>query len=177
MSKTNETAWYGVRTATRQEKRVKDRLTEAGIETYMPAIKRWRRVNGVREKTDVAMFPGYLFVNCRVTDLYEIRAIEGVHQFVRGVNEAGEYVPYTFESEDIGNVMLAQDRGEFDETKTYKEYRPNKGETARVVAGRWRGHIAHILATSPKQRKAKVRLEGMRLDLHFDLDFGHMDAA
>ena len=169
--------WYGVRCATRQEAKVIERLKEAKIEAYMPAIKRWRRRAGVREKADVAMFPGYVFVCCDIADLFRIRSIEGVHQFVRRVNELGDYEPFVFPDEVIGNVLLAQDRGEFDETKTYHEYRPKKGDQARVIAGRYRGWIVWVLGSTPKQRKAKVRLEGGREDYVFDLDFAHMDAA
>jgi hypothetical protein len=59
---------------------------------------------------------GYVFVFCTPADFHRIREIEGVHQFVRIVNDADELEPMPFPKEALGDLMARQVFGEFDET-------------------------------------------------------------
>lgn len=172
-----ERQWYCLRTATRQEARCVENLKEQKIEVFMPASARWRRLRSTKTRIETALFPGYLFILATPKDFYRIRAVEGVHQFVRVMNDAGEFEPMPFPAEAIGDLMARQELGEFDATKNEKpRYEPKVGDKATITHGPWTGYIAEILSLTPSERKARVSMDG-KFGGKLTLDIAHLDAA
>ena len=58
MEKTN---WYAVFTASRAEKRVKERLEQAGIENYLPVRKVEFERNGQVRRLEIPVITGCIF--------------------------------------------------------------------------------------------------------------------
>lgn len=177
MSRANTVQWYAVRTATRQEAKVVASLQERGLEVFMPARARWRQTRSAKVRVEVALFTGYMFILCSPAEFYEIRATEGVHQFVRIMGDDGEFAPMPFPAEAIGDIMLRQDLGEFDETRSKPQrYSPRKGDRVMVTGGKWYGYLAEVLSLAPNKRSAKVRIEGVG-GAPTSVGYASMDAA
>ena len=61
--------WYAVYTAGRAEKKVKERLDTAGIESYLPLQSVIRLWNNRKRKVMIPVVPGYIFVHLPVGDV------------------------------------------------------------------------------------------------------------
>lgn len=79
---TPKTEWYVLYTAPRAEKKVADRLTSAGIVSWLP-LHRSPRVWSDRVKmVDMPLFNSYVFVNCNETELRKLLGFYGVVRIV-----------------------------------------------------------------------------------------------
>ncbi len=56
------TQWYAIRTRSRHEKVVAERLGMQGIETFLPLVTRVHRWSDRRKEVQLPLFPGYAFV-------------------------------------------------------------------------------------------------------------------
>lgn len=75
MEKTN---WYAVFTASRAEKRVKERLEQAGIENYLPMREVEFVRDGLVKRLEVPVITGCIFVRVSETNLPSVLSILGV---------------------------------------------------------------------------------------------------
>ncbi len=62
MSMSVGTQWFAVRTRSRHEKVVAERLGMQGIETFLPLVSRIHRWSDRRKQVQLPLFPGYAFV-------------------------------------------------------------------------------------------------------------------
>lgn len=74
MEKTN---WYAVFTASRAEKRVKERLEQAGIENYLPVRKVEFVRDGLVKRLEVPVITGCIFVRVSEMNLPSVLSIGG----------------------------------------------------------------------------------------------------
>lgn len=167
--------WFALRTATRQEARAMSGLKEKGFEVFLPVSARWRQTRSVKTRAETALFPGYLFILASPADFYTIGKTDGVHQFVRVMSASGEFEPMAFPDEAIGDLMVRQEFGEFDATRTVQTYRPKVGERVEITGGKWRGYFAEVFSLTPDKRRAYVSFEGSGAKMK--LDIAHLDAA
>lgn len=75
MEKTN---WYAVFTASRAEKRVKERLEQAEIENYLPVRKVEFERNGQVRRLEIPVITGCIFVRVSEMNLPSVLSIGGV---------------------------------------------------------------------------------------------------
>ena len=75
MEKTN---WYAVFTASRAEKRVKERLEQAGIENYLPVRGGEFVRDGLVKRLEVPVITGCIFVRVSEMNLPSLLSIGGV---------------------------------------------------------------------------------------------------
>ena len=74
--------WYVLYTTPRAEKRVKEKLDMSGTESYLP-LHRCPRVWSDRVKiVDIPLFNSYIFVKCKVYELFALLHINGVVRIV-----------------------------------------------------------------------------------------------
>ncbi len=74
--------WYVLYTCPRFEKRVKERLEKSGTECYLP-LHRCPRVWSDRVKlVDIPLFTSYIFVRCKVHELFPLLHFNGVVRVV-----------------------------------------------------------------------------------------------
>ncbi len=59
--------WYALRTKSRHEQKVTDRLLSKKIHAFLPTIEVWSRRKDRKKRITQPMFPGYLFVECELT--------------------------------------------------------------------------------------------------------------
>ena len=80
MEKTN---WYAVFTAFRTEKRVKERLEQAGIENYLPVREVEFERDGQVRRLEIPVISGCIFVHVPEMSLPSVLSILGVIALLR----------------------------------------------------------------------------------------------
>ena len=74
--------WYVMYTAPRAEKKVAQRLTENGLEVFLPMVEEIRQWSDRKKKVQRALFNGYLFVKTTKDKLWESLQVQGAVKFV-----------------------------------------------------------------------------------------------
>jgi transcription antitermination factor NusG len=77
-----EKVWYAVYTNSRAEKRVNDRISELGIETFLPLQKTIRQWSDRKKVIEKPLISSYIFVKIIPRDYFTVRKIEGVVKFI-----------------------------------------------------------------------------------------------
>jgi transcription antitermination factor NusG len=74
--------WYAVSVRPRHEKVVTRHLEHQGLNYFLPVYRSVRRWKDRRKELDMALFPGYVFVNLNLRDRLGVLRAPGVVQFV-----------------------------------------------------------------------------------------------
>lgn len=74
--------WYAVSVRPRHEKVVARHLEYQGLNCFLPVYRSVHRWKDRRKKLDMALFPGYLFVNVTPRDRLGVLRVPGVLRFV-----------------------------------------------------------------------------------------------
>jgi transcription antitermination factor NusG len=74
--------WYAVSVRPRHEKVVTRHLERQGLNYFLPVYRSVRRWKDRRKELDMALFPGYVFVNLNLRDRLGVLQAPGVVQFV-----------------------------------------------------------------------------------------------
>ena len=74
--------WYAVYVRSRSEKVVFSRISEQGIETYLPLQKTLRQWHDRKKLVELPLFNSYVFVRANSTQFQLIKSTEGVSGFV-----------------------------------------------------------------------------------------------
>jgi transcription termination/antitermination protein NusG len=97
--------WYALRTKSRHEKQVRDRLAAKGIEQLLPTVKRMSQWKDRKKKIEAPLFTGYCFSRLAWPDRMEVLTVPGVVQIVGGGNRP-EAIPDE-EIEAIKTLMIS----------------------------------------------------------------------
>mgnify|MGYP000235072511 CR=1 FL=1 len=81
-------AWYAVYTASRAEKKVKERLDEMDIRNYLPLRTEYRVWSDRKKKISVPLIAGYIFVYVPETAFMTVLTTPGVVTFLKEKNKA-----------------------------------------------------------------------------------------
>lgn len=76
--------WYALRTKSRHEKLVRDRLEKQGIEPLLPTVKRLSQWKDRRKEIEVPLFSGYCFVRFGSQQKLPVLKTIGVVEVVGG---------------------------------------------------------------------------------------------
>lgn len=74
--------WYALRTKSRHEKLVRDRLAGQGLEPLLPTVKRLSQWKDRKKEIEVPLFPGYCFVRFAWPDRRPVLQVAGVVDIV-----------------------------------------------------------------------------------------------
>lgn len=74
--------WYAVSVRPRHEKLVTRHLEHRGVSCFLPVYRSVRRWKDRRKELDMALFPGYVFVNLNARDRLGVLQAPGVLRFV-----------------------------------------------------------------------------------------------
>lgn len=80
--KKTERSWYAVYTNSRAEKRVSERISEMGIETFLPLQKILRQWSDRKKVIEKPLISSYVFVKAIPKEFFPIRTIDGVVKFI-----------------------------------------------------------------------------------------------
>ncbi|MCM0041180.1 MAG: UpxY family transcription antiterminator [Algoriphagus sp.] len=122
-----ELKWYVMYTTSRAEKKVAERLDEAGLEVFLPMVEELRQWSDRKKKVQKALFNGYVFVKTDRNNLWNCLQTPGAVKFV---NFSG--VPATIRDEDVETIQRLVATGVSIETDG-SEISP--GEKVKVIGG------------------------------------------
>ncbi|WP_018337025.1 UpxY family transcription antiterminator [Butyricimonas synergistica] len=126
-----QTNWYAIYTAFRAEKRVKERLDQAGIMNYIP-LRVVKQVLGGREKqVEVPLFSGCIFVRVTRSEFIRVLSLVGILSFLR----EGE-TPITYSDQQMESLRLLN--AQANEIEIIEDYIPEYSPV-RVVHGELSG--------------------------------------
>jgi len=78
--------WYAIRTKSRHEKLVRDRLAGLGIEQLLPTVKRLSQWKDRKKEIEVPLFSGYCFGRFQWQERTPVLKVSGVVEIVGGGN-------------------------------------------------------------------------------------------
>lgn len=74
--------WFAIYVKSRYEKKVRERLDDIGIESFLPLITRVKQWSDRRKKVEEPLFRSYLFVCISNSDYYNVLNVNGVVKFI-----------------------------------------------------------------------------------------------
>lgn len=155
--------WYAIKAKPASDRLLVRDLKQLKLETYRPVSTHYQRKSsgkqkGKKVKIQRPLFPGYVFVCCSIADDYE--RIRKLHTFAKFVLRAGTVNPFRFPDMKIGDLMMRQKFGEFDEQAPKEgKYQPAKGDRVLVIAGKWYGYFAEVLGLVSKKKRVVIRFD------------------
>lgn len=150
-------AFYVIRVAPRQEENFLKRcarLLGNGVSLVFPRRRMEHRKSGKRVWAEVALFPGYVFLNADDLDaeLYgRIRAVPGFTQFLKQGDQISEVRGKDLE--------LLSHFLQFGEVTPTSQVVFDDDQRIRVLAGPMRGLEGQIIHVDKRKRRAKIRLD------------------
>jgi len=92
---TNFMDWYAIYVRSRHEFRISERLTKAGIDTFLPVVERLSRWKDRKRLMNFPLFPGYLFVCTDKSPQSRLSVLKtrGIVRFLGNVPGEPEPVP------------------------------------------------------------------------------------
>jgi Transcription antiterminator len=75
-------AWYALYTAPRAEKVVSKRLNDGGVATFLPLLQLERKWSDRIKVVEMPMFPSYVFVHVKESELHSLLSVSGVIRVV-----------------------------------------------------------------------------------------------
>jgi transcription antitermination factor NusG len=157
------THWYALHTKARHEKAIERRLSEQGMETFVPTTMEVHRWSDRKKKVEVPLFSCYVFVRCSLSaeDRKRVYQVESVHGFV---GSRGASLPIPDEQIESIQKVLTQ-------TAPWRSYPFLKvGQRVRVRGGAMdgvegvflseNGDHSLIISVDAIQRSMAVRIDG-----------------
>ena len=89
--------WYALRTKSRHEKLVRDRLASQGLEPLLPTVRRLNQWKDRKKEVETPLFSGYCFVRFSWPERGPVLKVSGVVNVVGGGNS-----PEPIPDEEIG---------------------------------------------------------------------------
>jgi transcription antitermination factor NusG len=142
--------WYIIKTNPRAEKQVALRLTELGIENYLPLHRQLKTWYDRKKYVDEVLFKSYVFVHTTDKDRQEVFNVSGI---VRYLFVSGQIAKLT--EKEIAQIKIFCT---LDEIKIDKKY--EKGDEVEVIKGQFIGQRGQ-LTCSPNGQKLKVYLSAL----------------
>ena len=78
--------WYALRTKSRHEKLVRDRLAGQGLEPLLPTVRRLNQWKDRKKEVETPLFSGYCFVRFSWPERAPVLKVSGVVNVVGGGN-------------------------------------------------------------------------------------------
>ena len=98
--------WYALRTRSRHEKVVRDRLSSSGFEPFLPLARTIRQWSDRRKSVEIPLFSGYCFARFALEARYSVLQIPGI------VNIVGTTTPEPIPQEELSAIktLVASER-------------------------------------------------------------------
>jgi transcription antitermination factor NusG len=152
-SKDSESNWYVVKTNSRAEKKVNERLEFLGLEVYLPLVITIKQWSDRKKKVEVPLISSTLFVYCKEDDLKVLYNVVGFHSLLYYLGKPAKVRAY-----EIQNLrILLQENLEF-EKEDFLDFQ--QGDKIEVIRGPFQGLIATSLEVS-RTHKLIVEIESI----------------
>ncbi len=147
--------WYVVYTRPRWEKKVAERLQDAGIEHYCPLNKVQKQWSDRKKVVLEPLFKGYVFVQVDEQKKWDIRSVDGILNYVHWLGK-----PALVKQEEIDTIKKFLQ--EFSDVEVRNASLGPK-DTVLVKQGLLMNYKGIVIEV--KGNKAKVYIESMGLQL------------
>lgn len=160
--------WYVIYTRPRHEKKVAVKLTETGIDNFLPTIKKIRKWNDRNKCIDEPLFPSYVFIHLyNMQSYYTGMDTEGVLSYVR----VGKQIARV--SDDIiNNIRLVTN--EANEIEVSEQFF-RAGQQLVISQGALTGLSCEIIQFNGK-KKVLVRVDLLQRNILLTLPTEHLAA-
>ncbi|RLC24202.1 MAG: antitermination protein NusG [Deltaproteobacteria bacterium] len=145
-------SWYAIYTKSRNEKKVYDRLKEAGIEAYLPLQKILKQWSDRKKWVEEPLFRSYLFVHITQEDYYKALSIIGV---VKYITFEGKAVPVPEQQIQAIKQFLNNEEDLLLSNESFKI-----GNKVEIFRGALKGLMGNLVELKGKQ-KVKIEIESI----------------
>jgi len=135
--------WYAIYTRSRYEKKVSIEFEERGLEHFLPLMPQLRNWKDRKKIVNMPIFPGYVFVNIKLSEKIHVLRANGVVRFIE-FNGSPSPIPDA-QIEDVRQLLKYPDRVE---TASYF----NCGDPVEITVGPFSGIKGKIIHSRGKQR-------------------------
>lgn len=149
----NDLCWYVAYTMSKAEKKVKERLDKAGIESYLPLQSVVRLWNGHQKQVTIPVITGCIFVRILVQDISTVSTTQGVAFLLK---EEGKPVIVPDSQIKLFDYML----GYSGEAIEFTSENFQSGELVQITSGQMTGLTGEIVKYKGRN-KLIVRIEGL----------------
>ncbi len=158
--------WYAIYTKARNEKKVSMLFSQAGIEHFLPLIKREKIWSDRKKVVEEPLFASYIFVHLMENEQLKVMHIPGV---VRFISFEGMKVPVR--DQTIEAIRFFVETGE-DFFLKEEDYMP--GKKVRVVTGSLKGLEGRLIQHLGKQR-VKIEVDAIRHSIFLRLPMAALE--
>lgn len=145
--------WYVVKTNSRAEKKVFERLELLGLQPYLPIVTTIKQWSDRKKKIEVPLISSTLFLHCKESDLKILYHVTGFHTLLYYLGKPAKVRDY-----EIQNLrILLQENLEFDKEEFVNI---QEGDKVEVIRGPLQGLIATSLEVS-RTHKLIVEIESL----------------
>jgi transcription antitermination factor NusG len=153
MAMENNLNWYVVKTRSRAEEKVAQRIDSKGLNVYLPLQKTIRQWSDRKKKIEVPLISSTLFVQTNEKSLNLLYDVPGFHSILHFLGK-----PALVRQKEINNLKLLLQENIEIQKQEFQEFK--KGEAIEVI----RGPLQGIIATSideGRTHKLIVEIESM----------------
>ncbi|WP_298653790.1 UpxY family transcription antiterminator [uncultured Proteiniphilum sp.] len=144
-----EKRWLAAYVKMHHEKRVRDRLTETGIENFLPVQEEVRQWSDRKKKTERVLIPMMIFVR---VDTEEQRTVITHPSILRYLTLRGAHTPTAIPAEQMERFRFMLDHSDSALNFSAGDLQP--GEKVRVVKGSLAGLEGELVTLEGKSRIA-----------------------
>ena len=137
--------WYALRSKSRAEKKVVERLVESGFEAYLPLVTTLKVWSDRKKKVQTPLIPSFVFIRTDKEQLFEALDTQGVAGVLRFLNQ-----PAIIRNEEIDNMKILLN--DMEQVETVEVSAIRKGEEVEVVRGPFAGLLAQAIEIKGKYR-------------------------
>ena len=160
-----EPKWYALFTKSRSEKKVFERLQEAGIEAYLPLVKTVRQWSDRKKTLHVPLIPSYVFIKLPERDIYKAIMVPGAVNVLKHLGK-----PAVVREVEIQNMRILSNTDE--KLDISNDIHLIKGDTVEVTKGPFMGLIATCEKTGSNYRVVvKIESLGSGFTVNIPLSF------
>jgi len=142
--------WYVIHCLTGREEEVMSRVQGAGIKAVVPRRLMKERRSGTWRNVERTVFPGYVFVQTRMThaDYYAIRYVPGV------IRVLGNSRPQPLQEEEVTLILkLTMDEDPMGLSEVFVD-----GGKVTVISGPLKGLEGYIVKLDARRFRARVNI-------------------
>jgi len=159
MKTTSNSKWHVLYVNSRWEKKVHDRIQEAGVESFLPLAKTVRTWSDRKKVLLEPLFKSYVFVNVKSPmDFYKALSVNGACAYIQFGKEYAVVQDY-----EIENIKLLIGDDQILDLTT-EEALPTIGEKRRIVCGALEGLKCEVLRADTTS-KILVRIDSLQQNL------------
>ncbi len=142
-----EKRWLAAYVKMHHEKRVRDRLTAMGIESFLPVQEEMRQWSDRKKKVQRILIPMMLFVR---VDPQEQRAVVTLPSVLRYLTLRGEHAPTEIPALQMERFRFMLDHSDSAVSFNTADLQP--GESVRVIKGSLTGLEGELITVDGKSR-------------------------